>query len=258
MPAKRKRGDGHSPAARPDVPRRSSRRIKEEADLKSESPYATKARESGENKTTTVWDTEEGVQQAVQQLSQMEEHLKGAVRRQRLAVESSDLGTGGQDPSDRPFARRRPNVDKGSVNELPADLPDEIEKAPMDDYEADLAMGDMAEAKAEDDKVDRGAKRPPAVNSAALPLPWKGRLGYVSTSKPDVAVHSSYDLVADFRARRVLIPTSEPRHHLSFRHAPVAWPPSLSTGTRCKIPLNPSTLPRTDQTRRSRPISSAA
>jgi UV DNA damage endonuclease len=30
------------------------------------------------------------------------------------------------------------------------------------------------------DAVKREAARPPPVNSARLPLPWKGRLGYVS------------------------------------------------------------------------------
>lgn len=110
----------------------------------------------------------------------MEEELQSAVRRQRLAVENSDLGAEKQDPLDRPFQPRMMKAAKDTINETPADVPDEFEKAPIDGYEADLAVGDVAETKLEDDNINRGAKRPPPVNSDQLPLPWKGRLGYVS------------------------------------------------------------------------------
>ena len=180
MPPKRKRGDVQAQPSRPEAPRRRSRRVKEEVDNASASPYATKAMEAGEKKTHTVWGSKEGVQEAVQQLSQMEEELQSAVRRQRLAVENSDLGNEEIDTAQIPFQPRVIKSEKDTVNEEPANIPDEIEKAPVDGYEAELAAGDMAEAKGEDDKPERGAKRPPPVNSDVLPLPWKGRLGYVS------------------------------------------------------------------------------
>jgi UV DNA damage endonuclease len=40
------------------------------------------------------------------------------------------------------------------------------------------------ELDAPQDAAERGAARPPAVNSSYLPLPWKGRLGYVSPRNP--------------------------------------------------------------------------
>lgn len=180
MPAKRKRVGVESPDPRPEASRRSSRRIKEEPNPNSASPYSAKARESGDKKTHTVWDTKEGVQDAVKQLTQMEEELQSAVRRQRLAVENSDLGKETHKPADRPFRPRAKKADKATVKESPDDVPDEVEKAPIDGHEAELAMDDVAEAKGDDDKAERGAKRPPPVNSDLLPLPWTGRLGYVS------------------------------------------------------------------------------
>lgn len=218
MMAKRKRSDGHSPASRPEAPRRSSRRIKEEVDLKSASPYATKAREAGENQTHTVWKNKAGVQQAMQQLSHLEEDLNRAVRRQRIAVESSDLGADNNDAPDRPYRPRLLKAEKGTVNETPADVPDEIEKAPVDGYEAELAMGDMAEAKADDDMADRGAKRAPPVNSEVLPLPWKGRLGYaclntyLRTSSPPVFSSRTCRMASIVEHRHPLQDPSQPEH----------------------------------------------
>ncbi|KAK0383725.1 hypothetical protein NLU13_9636 [Sarocladium strictum] len=218
MPAKRKRSTVESPTARPDAPRRSSRRIKEEPNRDSPSPYASKDREAEKGKQHTVWDTKEGVAKAVRQLTQMEEELQSAVRRQRLAVESSDLGLTQQDPADRPFQPGFIKAEKETVNEIPADVPDELEKAPVDGYEAELAVGDIAEAKLEDDKVDRGAKRPPAVNSELLPLPWKGRLGYaclntyLRTSSPPVFSSRTCRMASIVEHRHPLQDPSQPEH----------------------------------------------
>merc|ERR1712000_251290 len=42
--------------------------------------------------------------------------------------------------------------------------------------------GDLAAEPMDD--VERGARRPPPVNSDTLPLPWTGRLGYVRSEDP--------------------------------------------------------------------------
>lgn len=49
-------------------------------------------------------------------------------------------------------------------------------------WEPAMQVGEDGEAADGDgpDVAERGAKRPPPVNSDYLPLPWKGRLGYVS------------------------------------------------------------------------------
>ena len=46
--------------------------------------------------------------------------------------------------------------------------------APIDDPEAEVEDDDVDE-----DDIKQALSRPPAVNSDYLPLPWKGRLGYV-------------------------------------------------------------------------------
>lgn len=218
MPAKRKRGGVESPNPRPEASRRSSRRIKEEPNLNSASPYATKAHISGDKKTHTVWDTKEGVQDAVKQLTQMEEELQSAVRRQRLAVENSDLGKDTQEPPDRPFRPKAKKVGKATVKKNPHDAPDEIEKAPIDDHEAELAVGDVDEAKGDDDKAERGAKRPPPVNSDLLPLPWTGRLGYaclntyLRTSTPPVFSSRTCRMASIVEHRHPLQDPSQPEH----------------------------------------------
>ncbi|KAH8177058.1 UV-endonuclease uvdE domain-containing protein [Sarocladium implicatum] len=218
MAPKRKRGDAQTQTSRPDAPRRSSRRVKEEVDLASASPYSSKAMQAGEKQKCTVWGSKEGVQEAVQQLSQMEEELQNAVRRQRLAVENSDLGHDEIDPADRPFQPHMIKAEKAIVNDEPADVPDEIEKAPIDGYEAELAAGDMAEAKGEDDKAERGAKRPPPVNSDVLPLPWKGRLGYaclntyLRTSSPPVFSSRTCRMASIIEHRHPLQDPSQPEH----------------------------------------------
>lgn len=183
MPPKRKRGESQPETQRPEASRRSSRRIKESNEngnaptdgKRSASPIGSKSQKNEKS----VFDSKEGVQEVVKELSQMEKKLQNNLKRQRLAVETSDLGVDTQEPADRPFQPRLAKASKGFINEQPADMPDEVEKAPVDGHEADLAQGDVADAKIEEDKLDRGAKRPPPVHSAILPLPWKGRLGYV-------------------------------------------------------------------------------
>lgn len=57
-----------------------------------------------------------------------------------------------------------------------------IKKEDNDEGTSRLDLDEDGEAPAEDaDAVRREANRPPPVNSEYLPLPWKGRLGYVST-----------------------------------------------------------------------------
>lgn len=193
MTQKRKRTGAHPPPPIPDmpdtVPRRSSRRLKESTDERTPKIDITKMASNPMKLTNTkkvkaVWDTGEGVEEAMRELSEMEHKLQDAVRTQRLAVESSDLHVKkeiAQEPSIRPKVNAPNNNNntvaaRGKLNGKPK----AVETAPQDGHDAELAADDMAEAK-EENGVDRGANRPPPVNSDTLPLPWKGRLGYVST-----------------------------------------------------------------------------
>lgn len=125
-----------------------------------------------------LWETKEGVQQARRELSEMEHRFQSVVRRQRLAVQNSDLKA---NPLSNqvslkpvPYLPERDVLHGKSEGE-----PRSTEQSPLDGYEADLTAGDI-DAASEGDCVGKGATRPPPLNSDRLPLPWSGRLGYVS------------------------------------------------------------------------------
>lgn len=46
------------------------------------------------------------------------------------------------------------------------------------------------EEEADEEEIKAALSRPPPVNSDVLPLPWKGRLGYVSCSMPGLKTHT--------------------------------------------------------------------
>ncbi|WXC64671.1 UV-damage endonuclease [Fusarium graminearum] len=189
MTQKRKRTGAHPPPPIPDmpdtVPRRSSRRLKESTDERTPKIDITKMASNPMKLTNTkkvkaVWDTGEGVEEAMRELSEMEHKLQDAVRTQRLAVESSDLHVKkeiAQEPSIRPKVNAPNNNNTVAARGKLNGKPKAVETAPQDEHDAELAADDMAEAK-EENGVNRGANRPPPVNSDTLPLPWKGRLGY--------------------------------------------------------------------------------
>jgi UV DNA damage endonuclease len=138
-------------------------------------------------KPKAVWVTGEGVEEAMRELSQMEQKLQTAVRTQRLAVESSDLHVKKEaidEPDIRPkmYLPDQKTVPARQNLEGKSDTVTPKSTAPLDMEDAALAAGDVADATGEEDGADRGANRPPPVNSDTLPLPWKGRLGYVSSS----------------------------------------------------------------------------
>lgn len=194
MTPKRKRTGAHPPPPIPEmpdtVPRRSSRRIKDasngnderKAKLDVTKMAGDPMKVANPKKAKAVWDTGEGVEEAMRELSEMEHKLQNAVRTQRLAVESSDLHVKketSQEPDIRP-TMYSPNTDTVTARGNLEGKSKVVDTAPLDEYDAKLAAGDVADAKDEEDGASRGADRPPPVNSEVLPLPWKGRLGYVS------------------------------------------------------------------------------
>jgi UV DNA damage endonuclease len=191
MTPKRKRTDAHPPPPIPEMPdtapRRSSRRLKDvtaNTDERSANQDITK--KAGPKKAKAVLDTGEGVEEAMRELSEMEQKLQTAVRTQRLAVESSYLHVK-KDAINEPDIRpKMHSPDRETVTarqnlEGKSDAVTPKSTAPLDVGDAELAAGDVADATGEEDSADRGANRPPPVNSDTLPLPWKGRLGYVSS-----------------------------------------------------------------------------
>lgn len=186
MPPKRKRV-GPEPTSTPtEAPRRSSRRNKKSTAVTDDAPVDMAAVDNTHSleRPSLPLDTKEGVERAMRDMGEMETKLKNASRKQRLAVENSNLTK--QDsafvylappkpqmrPPEQKVLNQKPHVDRDAVDEAKLELEDEC----------DIAMADKEEETTVDDEPgpERGARRPPPVNSDRLPLPWTGRLGYVS------------------------------------------------------------------------------
>ncbi|KAH7220627.1 UV-endonuclease UvdE-domain-containing protein [Fusarium oxysporum] len=202
----------------PDAPRRSSRRIKDAAERPKSDTDPMKAADP--KKAKAVWDTGEGVEEAMRELSEMEQKLQTVVRTQRLAVESSDLQVkkeAANEPDIRP-KMYSPNKDTVVPRGNLEGKSKVVNSVPLDEYDAELATGDVADAKGEDDGMDRGANRPPPVNSETLPLPWKGRLGYaclntyLRNATPAVFSSRTCRMASIIEHRHPLANPDEPEH----------------------------------------------
>lgn len=140
--------------------------------------------------------TKEGVQLAIDGLVTMERRLKMATKTQKQKVAKTTFADNLEppDPDDsdaEPDSMRASTLRKHEPSEQEQLRSNKAEqKAPKGRHAArqpELTpideIGDAGPADAgEPDAVDsaeRGAARPPPVNSDRLPLPWKGRLGYV-------------------------------------------------------------------------------
>lgn len=123
----------------------------------------------------------------MQGLEALELSFKRDVKRRKLQVESSVISI----PENSIVGVAHPRMKRGESVTLQSTerllLTPERETGPKVESE-DAVEGSIEEAEraANEDVVEdaveaaeRGAKRPPAVNSTFLPLPWKGRLGYV-------------------------------------------------------------------------------
>ncbi|KAG5997747.1 hypothetical protein E4U54_002318 [Claviceps lovelessii] len=167
MTPKRKRAEPQPLSSEAtDLPprRRSSRRVKQEHVGQREAGLLASHQAHG------ALSSKESMEQAMRKLSEMEQKLLEEAKRQRLAIEASNLANGPLDEADRGpdsvvnGSKKCLRVDPGSLADetkikVEADTPDD--GTPVDD-ELD----------------ERGARRPPPVNSDHLPLPWRGRLGY--------------------------------------------------------------------------------
>jgi UV DNA damage endonuclease len=148
-----------------------------------------------------------GVDRAIDRLQQMEENLRTDVKRQKRALEHSSIVStlqrddsafftepGGVKPDEDTIPVRNKKKKKTGAKEAeeqhnPQDeddakkVPDQ-KKCDVEDEQGDEEdMGDVDVA-----TLKRDGARPPPVNSSYLPLPWKGRLGYVrGTSHTDTA-----------------------------------------------------------------------
>jgi len=141
-----------------------------------------------------VKEAETGVTDAIKGLARIERRLQRATKRQKLKVEESTVTAVDEPKVATPYVDKNPK-NKGS-NAPPRKSATAAATKSSDEEESRLHLRhlptpelDTVEADMDQDVehglpatqvADRGAARPPAVNSDYLPLPWKGRLGYVS------------------------------------------------------------------------------
>jgi UV DNA damage endonuclease len=116
----------------------------------------------------------EGVQQAIAALARMERRLRRATKRQKLKIEESSVHTR-QDFEEEMAFKPSIKVEGSSVKlERPSS-----NKVSLPTPDKDIFESDGEHVEGDDKAQDSNTSRPPAVNSTYLPLPWKGRLGYV-------------------------------------------------------------------------------
>ncbi|KAH7169800.1 UV-endonuclease UvdE-domain-containing protein [Fusarium flagelliforme] len=194
MASKRKRAGSHLPLPAPEQPgppRRSSRRLKDVA-----TNSTTTNEQSSDNmgigstvdvnspndqtssrKTKIIGDIDESAEEAMRELSKMEYKLQNAARKERLAVEASDLHVEEDDNVTSDIRSKIHSPEKEILPTTRMKKADRLERAPLGGHEAELAMAGSIGIEY-NEGLYQVANRPPPVNSDRLPLPWSGRLGY--------------------------------------------------------------------------------
>ncbi|KUI70717.1 UV-damage endonuclease [Cytospora mali] len=159
---------------------------------------------------------------AMQTLEEMEQSFKRDIKRRKLELEQSIVNeTEGQGRARAfsPGKLTRARSDVLKVDGLlltPERETCEGGVAIEDVWEP--AMGAEAEETADGDITDRGAKRPPPVNSDYLPLPWKGRLGYaclntyLRAAKPTIFCSRTCRVASILEHRHPLADPSQSEH----------------------------------------------
>lgn len=198
--------DDASARTRPEVQlRRSNRRITQDTDAEDRTRDIqgrvlglrpdNEMLNEGAEPPTKEQTTKEGVQMAIEGLARMERRLMRATKRQKIKVQNTtyvDVPEVEEDELGHPTQRTAGLLKEEPIkqSQLRSSRKETRESAKAEQDESNGAIDeseseyrDSAAADADEDLPDlpdRGAARPPAVNSSYLPLPWKGRLGYVS------------------------------------------------------------------------------
>lgn len=110
----------------------------------------------------------------------MEQKLHDEAKRQRRAVESSELNVLAEAVT-VPLASSTTSTTAAATTTKMAVDDDADDGTGADHLSPELAP--------EGDVQERGARRPPPVNSEILPLPWSGRLGYVRMPGHQICGH---------------------------------------------------------------------
>lgn len=116
------------------------------------------------------------VERAMHNLWEMEHKLLGEAKRQRLAIEASNLEALAAQEEEAYAIEATAN---GSAKHISSAVSTNGTKR-NGNIKTESDVAEQAGSLDDDEVGDRGSKRPPPVNSNRLPLPWTGRLGYVS------------------------------------------------------------------------------
>ncbi|KAK9439988.1 SET domain protein [Metarhizium brunneum] len=207
MPPKRKHSETHSTLQRAEAPRRrSTRRVKDDDGI-----------DAGFNesraKYTDGLSSKENVERAMHNLWEMEHKLLNEAKRQRLAIEASNLEALAA-KEDEAYGSQ--DVTKSSIKCMDAVA---TSTGTARQTKSDNDMNSVEEtASLENEVGERGAKRPPPVNSDQLPLPWTGRLGYaclntyLRTANPPVFSSRTCRISSILEHRHPLQDPSQPEH----------------------------------------------
>ncbi|KAI1505791.1 UV-damage endonuclease [Biscogniauxia marginata] len=242
----------HSTPSRPSVaPRRSGRIVEraglglrpgaDEADAEDSQSAIGKSRVKQEKK-----DGKEGVDVVITGLQEMEDNLRIAVKRQKLAVDQSTiLGSREFREEDAAFL---PRPTKALLDVLPPRTEKALKKPSTSGSDRTITSvanqgcqenGDDGDYVPEEDvnAIKQGGARPPPVNSDYLPLPWKGRLGYaclntyLRLSSPPVFSSRTCRISSIIEHRYPLRDPSQPEHPTKNR-PDKAKPPDVARGQK--------------------------
>lgn len=132
-----------------------------------------------ENVARILENVDEGAAAALRRLEDMETSFKNDIKRRRLQIQQS-MANGVDASRSTPALKLRGTASLGKSDVVHLDrilITPEEEK----DHPFETAKDNDSEAGEELIETIKGANRPPAINSDYLPLPWRGRLGYVSS-----------------------------------------------------------------------------
>lgn len=134
------------------------------------------------------------VKQAIEDLADMDLNFRRATKRRKLQLAESNVPSYRDSPSQNTSkSRPTPKLDPSAQPSSPTTIgtfPTATDIIDREDSKQSVKRSkpgiekkghaEVAEGVEDSEANERGAARPPAVNSSYLPLPWKGRLGYVS------------------------------------------------------------------------------
>lgn len=158
-------------------------------------------------------DTKEGMKLAIEGLARMERRLHKATKRQKIKVEESHVPETIRDDQNRRDTAKDLSL-KPTGPQLERSKPEEgLDPGPSDPPD----LPDVPEL------PERGAARPPPINSPYLPLPWKGRLGYaclntyLRSAKTPVFSSRTCRMASIIDHRYPLADPSQPEHMVKNR-----------------------------------------